>query len=326
MLVRNKERGARLASQYPNARVVAGDLDSASVIEEEVKNADIVYRAYSPDRRLRPAANVTTDFADCDHVAAANAVAKGLSHHTPQNPVWLIHTSGTGILTFEDIRASSYGIERAKEYNDWDGINEVTSIPDDALHRNVDKIILEAGLRAPDSIKTAIVCPPTIYGPGRGPGNQKSVQAYLFTDAVLKRKRGFLVGQGKNVWHQIHVQDLSNVYLALGEAAAAGGGQATWGDQGYYFAENGSFVWGDVQRAIAKAAFEKKLIPSPEAEPLPDAKVAELNPRGLYAWGSNSRGHAVRARKLLGWAPQKPSLLELIPHIVDVEAKDLGLM
>lgn len=270
--------------------------------------------------------DTSLDFADCDHVLSANAIAKGAALHTPKNPLWLIHTSGTGILTFEDFRASSYGIERQKEYNDWDGINEVTNLPDDALHRNVDKVILEAGTSNPSSVKTAIVCPPTIYGPGRGPGNQKSMQAYMLSAAVLKRKKGLLVGQGKNVWHQIHVQDLSNVYLALGEAAAAGGGKATWGNQGYYFAENGSFVWGDIQRAVAKAAFEKKLISSPEVEPLPDDKVAELHPFGLYAWGTNSRGHAIRARKLLGWSPQKPSLLELIPHIVDVEAKDLGLL
>lgn len=124
----------------------------------------------------------------------------------------------------------------------------------------------------------------------------------------------------------MHVQDLSKVYQALGEAAAAGGGQATWNDEGYYFAENGSFVWGDVQRAVAKAAFDKKLISSPDVEPIPDQQVTDLNEFGLYAWGSNSRGHALRARKLLGWTPDRPKLLDLVPDIVDVEAKDLGLL
>lgn len=46
VLVRSKEKGAKLASEYPQARVVYGDLDSADIIEEEVKNADIVYRTY----------------------------------------------------------------------------------------------------------------------------------------------------------------------------------------------------------------------------------------------------------------------------------------
>ncbi|KAL2010369.1 hypothetical protein VTN00DRAFT_6176 [Thermoascus crustaceus] len=308
-LVRSKEKAEQLTSKYPKVRVVLGDLDSADIIEEEVKKADIVYH-----------------FADCDHVAAANAIAKGVSHHTKENPVWLIHTSGTGVLTWEDQRAKTFGIERPKEYNDWDGVGEVTSLPDDAFHRDVDKIILAAGEASPESVKTAIVCPPCIYGPGRGPGNTRSIQAYTLSASVLKTKKGILVGQGKNVWHQVHIQDLSNIYLALGEAAAAGGGNATWGKEGYYFAENGPFVWGDVQRAVAKAAFEKKLIPSPEVEALSDEEVAKILPFGLYAWGTNSRCHAIRGRKLLGWNPTKPGLLELIPDIVEVEAKVLGLI
>lgn len=44
--MRNKDKGAKLAREYPQARVVHGDLDSADVIEQEVKNADIVYRMY----------------------------------------------------------------------------------------------------------------------------------------------------------------------------------------------------------------------------------------------------------------------------------------
>ncbi|TQB69228.1 hypothetical protein MPDQ_002165 [Monascus purpureus] len=308
-LVRNPDKAAQVESKYPKVKIVKGDLDSADIIEREVAEADIVFH-----------------FADCDHVAAATAIARGATHHPPERPLWLIHTSGTGILTYEDFRAKSWGIERSKEFNDWDGIEELTHLPDDALHRDVDKIILSAGERAPESVKTAIVCPPCINGPGRGPCNTKSVQVYTLTETVLKRKKGLLLGQGKNIWHYIHVQDLSNVYLALGEAAAAGGGDATWNDKGYYFAENGSFVWGDVQRAVAKAAFDKGLIPSPEVEPLSDEQIETLQPFGLYMWGSNSRGHAIRARKLLGWSPQKPKLFDIISDIVEVQAKSLGLL
>ncbi|KAF9891002.1 hypothetical protein FE257_005259 [Aspergillus nanangensis] len=308
LLVRSKDKGAQVSSKYPDVKIVYGDLDSASIIEEEVKNADIVLHC-----------------ADCDHVASAKAIAKGVAHHTPQNPVWLIHTSGTGILTVEDFRTNTWGLYRTKEHNDWEGIDELVNLPDDSLHRDVDKIIIDAGKPDSDSAKTAIICPPTIYGPGRGPGNQRSVQAYWLTEAVLKRKKGLLVGEGKNIWHQVHVQDLSNVYLLLADAAAAGGGPATWNEKGYYLAENGPFVWGDIQREVARVAYEKKLIPSPDVEPLSDAQVTELNQFGLYAWGSSSRGHAIRAKKLLGWTPTKPSLKELIPSIVDLEAKTLGL-
>lgn len=204
-------------------------------------------------------------------------------------------------------------------------MSELVNLPSDAFHRNVDEIIIGAGLRDPSSVHTAVVCPPTIYGPGRGTGNTKSLQAYLLSVAVLKRGKGFLVGKGENVWHQVHVQDLSNVYLALGDAAAAGGGKATWGDEGYYLAENGSFVWGDVQRKVAEAAFAQGFIKSPDVDSLDDAQITEILPIGIYAWGSNSRGHAIRARQLFGWEPKQPKLLDLIPDIVALEAKDLGL-
>ena len=179
--------------------------------------------------------------------------------------------------------------------------------------------------RDPSAVHTAIVCPPTIYGPGRGSGNTKSIQVYLLSHFVLKRGKGFLVGQGENVWHQVHVQDLSNVYLALGEAAAAGDGNATWNDEGYYLAENGSFVWGDIQRAVAQAAFDQKYIESPDVESLNDKQTADILSVGVYAWGSNSRGHAIRARKLFGWEPKQPKLIDLIPEIITLEAKQLGL-
>ena len=189
----------------------------------------------------------------------------------------------------------------------------------------MDEIILNTSKHDASAVRTAIVCPPTIYGPGRGPGNPKSVQAYLLSHFVLKRGKGFLVGKGENVWHQVHVQDLSNVYLALGDAAAAGGGKATWNDEGYYFAENGSFVWGDIQRAVAQAAYDQKYIESPEVDSLDDKQTSEILEAGLYAWGSNSRGHAIRARKLFGWEPKQPKLIDLIPEIVALEARDLGL-
>ena len=43
-LVRSKDKAAQITSEYPNIRIVSGDLDSSDIIEEEVKNADIVFR------------------------------------------------------------------------------------------------------------------------------------------------------------------------------------------------------------------------------------------------------------------------------------------
>lgn len=43
-LVRNSDKGAQIASQYPNIRLVYGDLDSAETLQEEARKADIVLR------------------------------------------------------------------------------------------------------------------------------------------------------------------------------------------------------------------------------------------------------------------------------------------
>ncbi|KAJ5108870.1 hypothetical protein N7456_005545 [Penicillium angulare] len=308
-LVRDVEKAAKLAKEYPEVRIVNGDLDSADIIENEVKNADIVFQ-----------------IADCDHVGAAKAIAKGAAHHTAGRPCWVIHASGTASFLFEDNREKTYGVERKQYYNDWDKVDELFNLPDDAYHIDVERTIIEAGRVDPQRIKTAIVSPPTVYGPGRGVNKQTSIQAYFLANAVLKRKEGIIVGEGKNIWSQVHVQDLSDLFVSLGEAAAAGGGNATWGDEGYYLSENGTYVWGDVERAVAQAAYEKGYIPSADVTPLrEDEPMGDTLGYGPLMWGSNSQGTSIRAKKLLGWTPTRPSLLEEIPGIVDGEARALGI-
>lgn len=86
--------------------------------------------------------------------------------HSKDNPGYLLHTGGTGILTFWDSRDDFKGLgtHSDRQYNDGAGVGDLTSLPDDAFHRNVDKIVLEAGQKHGDVLKTCIICPPTIYG------------------------------------------------------------------------------------------------------------------------------------------------------------------
>lgn len=110
--------------------------------------------------------SITTDTADSsDHVVAANAIAAGLAEgHTAAKPGYWLHLGGTGILTFADTDRGVYGEYSDKVYDDWDGVDELTHLPDHAFHRNVDAIVLEAGTKNADKVKTALLCPPTIYG------------------------------------------------------------------------------------------------------------------------------------------------------------------
>ncbi|KIW09617.1 uncharacterized protein PV09_00484 [Verruconis gallopava] len=304
-LVRNSTKGAQVAKVYPKVKLVYGDLDSFDVIAQESAKADIVL-----------------NFANCDHEGAAKAIVKGLSSRS--EPGYIIHTSGTGILTVQDVLANRYGKEDPKIYDDWDGIGEVISLPDSAWHRNVDKIILAAS-KAHPNIKTAIVCPPTIYGPGRGPGNTFSDQWYLMCKAFIQRGHAFTIGEGKNIWTKVHVHDLSNLYLTLTEEAATKGARATWNDEGYYFAEDGEYVWGDMCKRIAQEAKKQGYIESDDLQTFTIEQGDEVTPNGGKKWGYNSRCKAIRARKLFDWKPVGESIESLLPRLVEEEAQKLGV-
>ena len=114
-----------------------------------------------------------TDAADAsDHEGAAKAIAAGLiKGHSKENPGYWLHTGGTGILTFADSDDdfATLGSWSDKQYNDLSGVSELTSLPDRAFHRDIDKLVLDAGTKNADVLKTVIVCPPTIYGEFKHP-------------------------------------------------------------------------------------------------------------------------------------------------------------
>ena len=266
------------------------------------------------------------DCANADHEGAAEAFLKGLAAHALDKPGHLIHTSGTGILMFKDIESQIIGEASSKVFDDWDGIEEVISIPDFAPHRLVDKIVLAGSTKHRSNVKTAIICPPCIYGKGRGPGNQRSIQIYDLAKAILSKKQGIQVGPGKTYWNNVHIRDLSDLYLKLVEAATTGAGNAFWNNQGYYFAENGEHVWGEISRKIASEAHRQGHNPSNEVISVTGQEADQLMAHSSFLWGGNSRASAIRARKLLGWTPKERSIEDEIPEVVSSEAKLLGIV
>ncbi|KAJ9503169.1 hypothetical protein H2202_001323 [Exophiala xenobiotica] len=305
-LVRDAKRGASLTAAYPKVNVVYGSLDDTSLIQSEAAKADIII-----------------NLANADHVPATNAIVAGLKQRAAEgSQSFLIHVSGTGILMFRDVETNTYGETSDKIFDDWENINEVTSLPDAAFHRDVDKIVLAAG--EDELIKTAIVCPPTIYGIGRGACNQRSAQIPMLAEAILKTGKGFQVGEGKAEWTNVHVYDLSDLFAKLLGQALVGGGKASWGPEGYYFAQNGEHVWGEICTKITSIAFSKGLINSPEVTKFSPEETEQVQPFGSRIWGQNSRCKAIRARSLLGWAPSGRSLEDELPTAVEYEAQRLA--
>lgn len=278
-------------------------------------------------------------------MGAAKAIAAGLiTGHTPDRPGYWLHTGGTGILTFADSDSGIYGRKSEKVYNDWDGVGELVTLPDHAFHRNIDKFVLETAAKHGDVMKLALVCPPTIYGMnsmilkfqyahiskltflgrGRGPSSQRGRQVYELANVTLRLKKGPIIGAGDSIWNHIHIHDLSDVYLLLLDAALAGRtDEGLWGPRAYYLTENGEHRWGDVTQATADAAAKLGYIPEAKAEEIDIESAKKYAGFESVSWGLNSRGQALRARRILGWNPSRPSLFDELPEILRSEHQRL---
>ncbi|KAH8195252.1 hypothetical protein TruAng_010576 [Truncatella angustata] len=305
-LIRTQEKADQVKKAYPKLRPIIGGLDDSDIIKEEASKVDIVLH--------------TADASD--HEGAAKAIAAGLeAGHSSSKPGFWLHTGGTGILTYFDESAGRLGEWEEKQFNDWDGVEELTTLPDEAFHRNVDKIVLEAGTKHGSSVKTALVCPPTIYGQGRGPVNGRSRQAYELASLVLRKGYAPIVGGGRARWNSVHVHDLADAFVLLAEAAVAGNlSGEIWGARGYFFAENGEFVWGDLSRLMARKAYELGYIKDePKEQALSKDEAFEVADFQAVSWGLNSRSRGERLNRTLGWKPYRPSIEEEVPGILKSE-------
>lgn len=145
-----------------------------------------------------------------------------------------------------------------EKFDDVADVAKVTSLPDEAIHRKVDRIVLAANAssdvrRGPAAAaRTAVVGPPCIFGPGRGPANARSIQVYDMVRFGLREGFVPVVGTGLAEWDHVHVHDLSDLVVRLVEAAQDGAGLAkdpeVFGEKGYFFCEAGAHRWGDVAK------------------------------------------------------------------------------
>ena len=255
-----------------------------------------------------------------DHEGAAKAIAKGLSSsHSKEKPGFWLHIGGAGILCWETMRDDKrLGEHSDREYNDYTAVQELTGLPSDAFHKNVDDLVLSAGS---DSVKTAIICPPTIYGRGRGPSHTRSRQAYELAYLILTEGYIPIVGQGKARLNHVHITDLAQLLVLLTEAAVSGKSDAElWNEKGYYLVENGEHLWADLARNMGKKALELGLLKGElKEQSLSKDKAIEQAGFDAVSWGYNSRGKAERARKVVGWKPSAPSIDNTLEEILKDE-------
>lgn len=272
-LVRSQEN-ADLLSKL-GIEPVIGDLNDADLLIREVKQSDGVINA-----------------ASADHAESVQALIKGLEGSSKP----LIHTSGSSIVG-DDVRGS----QRTESIFD-----EYTPLVVQKLKQpryNIDLMVLGS---AANDVRSMVICPSLIYGVGRGL-NLKSIQIPFLAENAQKQGVVQIVGAGQNVWSNIHIDDVVDLYvLALAKAPAGA----------FYFAENGETSFEQIGNALAKR------LGLSVVESLNPDTAAQLwgVPRAYYSFGSNSRVRSVRARQELGWMPQHTSVIDWILNEMPIKA------
>ncbi|MED9750960.1 NAD-dependent epimerase/dehydratase family protein [Escherichia coli] len=274
-LVRRADDVSRL--QNMGIIPVYGSLDDSDLLTEEAQKADIIFNT-----------------ANCDHQASAAAIVEGLTrrfHEMGKRSV-LIHTSGAGVLTDT---SSGAGVSPSQDFEvrlwddaDW---NTHADIPPYAPHRLVDLEIFKAAHQG--VAKTYLMVPPTVFGRGVGPLAERrmSIQIPRLVYQTLLSRRATYVGTGENVWPNVHVADLAELYLLILESALTD--SATESNTTLFYPVAEHFTWSVVSQRIGRVLHESGFLPAAEAS------------TGLqqgWFWGSNVQVKSTNAMKL-GWGP-----------------------
>ena len=266
-LIRNPDHSAEL--QRLGIEPVIGTLDDRALLIAEAQAADAVINA-----------------ASSDHEGAVKALIDGLAGSGKT----FLHTSGSSIVG----DASGGEAGQARIYHE-DALPEPT--PDKVARVAIDLLVLNS---AKLNIRSAVFCNTLIYGHGAVPGSA-SVQLPRLVRQALKSGVVRHVGSGGNIWSNVYIDDVAELYrLALDKTPAGT----------FYFVESGEASFRDMSAAIARAI----KLGEPQDWPLEDAQKEWGYEMASYGLGSNSRVRGERARKLLGWQPKRTWVIDWIEH------------
>ncbi|KAL0566873.1 hypothetical protein V5O48_015125 [Marasmius crinis-equi] len=251
--------------------------------------------------------------ADADDLVAAKATLKGLKkrfEETGKPPIF-INTSGTGVLV--DHAAGMYVSDTI--YNDADP-DQIETLAPTQMHRNVDLEIVRADETG--YVRSHIVLPSTIYSIARGPlfdagiSNPYSIQVPALIRASLDRKQAGMIGEGANVWPNVDIHEVADLYSVLYDSIVKNPKQTGHGREGIYFGASGEHRLYDVSEAIGRVLVELGITTTVEPTTFSKEEILKYF-KGYTLLGSNSRCRANRSMAI-GWDPKKTTkdLLESV--------------
>ncbi|PYH96500.1 NAD(P)-binding protein [Aspergillus ellipticus CBS 707.79] len=307
-VLRDQEKANKISKDYPDVHILIGDLDDSALLEEQARQADVVVHA-----------------ASTSHIKSVEAISRGLKDPSrPKTGHW-VQISGASVLSIPDIEKNAFGEGSTHIYSDIDGGDELRHlIKRYEAKRVVDTFILS--LTGETRPLTALIFPPIIYGSGRGPINQRSIQIPELARVTMQRGKGVQVGKGESTWSNVHISDVSSIFVKLVEKAVQGDMDGrVWNESGLYFPGIASVRFKTISERVVEAVKDLGLVESTAVEQISHAEADSLTPHGGVLWGTNAQQLTQRARRYLGWVPEGRSLEEEIPFTVLAEAQKLGL-
>lgn len=265
-LVRTEAQATRIAEL--GIKPVLGELADGTVLAREARSADAVVNAASSD--------------DLTAVASFIDALSGTGKT-------FIHTSGTSVVA-DDANGEWAG------GTVYDEDTPVTPVPGKAQRAALDQQVTRAATER--GLRSIVLCNSMIYGNGLGLKPHSAQIPLLLAQA---RQSGIArhVGRGLNIWSNVHIEDVSELYLLALSHAPAGS---------FYYVENGEASYAQITAAIA----ERLGLGAPQGWPIEEAVKEWGAGRASYSLGSNSRVSSRRARNELGWKPRHGSVLEWI--------------
>ncbi|KAL7424000.1 hypothetical protein Q5752_001585 [Cryptotrichosporon argae] len=287
-LARNESKAALLMPL--GIHTVVGSLDDLALLAPLVEAADVVL-------------NFAVPFGGGD--AAIQALVDGLevrARKTSTKPV-LLQTSGTGSILYGADGVRGTDVWRDSDHARW------AALPDSAYFHTGDKIIAAAAARG--IISAYIIMSPTVYGPGTGLGNKLSLQVPAYVRYAKRTGRAAYIGAGDNLWGNVHVSDLSTLYLlvlahALASPAETTASAESAGWSNLIYGGLNEHTWGPIVSLIGDRLYARGEVAQPGA-----VSINEGDADG-YMFGGNSFMAPSEKAKALGWRQKAPGFEEAI--------------
>ncbi|KAI3394234.1 hypothetical protein diail_3009 [Diaporthe ilicicola] len=295
-LVRDIARAKPISDKYPHVRLQQGDLDSTDLIQEIVKETDVVVNA-----------------ANAKHIGAVQSIANGIRKSNKTSPVCWVQVSGASALATPDIVHKRFGEASDHKYSDYGRVSEIVSLIENSPGRAIDQAMLSIARELGSRVRTAIIFPPIIYGLGRGLGNQISLQIPGLCKVAIEQNAAIYVGRGEATWGNVHIADLSDLVTKIvGKAQDQGSDPELWNENGLYFVQTGETSWKRIAELVSQTAHKSQIQASPKSI---DAEEADKTfSHGSVLFGTNAVCSPDRAEKLLGYGASQHGLQEEIPE------------